>query len=142
MRKTNKKYTNGEITVIWKPDACAHSRLCWTQLNEVFKPKERPWVQMDGAATDRIIEQVNKCPSGALSFVYNEEQEAGESRVDAESIVEVTPNGPLLIYGNLTVRHPDGREEKKFKTTALCRCGGSANKPYCDGTHRKNGFEG
>ena len=65
------KYTNGEVTVIWQPEICQHSGFCWTGLIEVFNPKERPWIKMDGATTERIIEQVKKCPSGALSFYKN-----------------------------------------------------------------------
>ena len=67
------KYSNAEITVIWQPGICTHSTLCWKGLGEVFKPRERPWITMDGSTTEKIIEQVRKCPSGALSFVKNEE---------------------------------------------------------------------
>ncbi|MFN0173485.1 MAG: (4Fe-4S)-binding protein [Saprospiraceae bacterium] len=74
MSEVIKKYTNGEITVVWKPEVCTHSRLCWTQLGAVFDPRSRPWINMDGADTERIIEQVSKCPSGALSFYRNEEE--------------------------------------------------------------------
>ena len=62
------KYSNGEVTVVWKPKSCQHSALCWKGLIEVFNPKVRPWIKMDGASTGRIIKQVKKCPSGALSF--------------------------------------------------------------------------
>lgn len=143
-KKIIKKYTNGDITVVWQPDACIHSKLCWTGLNEVFNPKARPWVNMDGATTDRIVEQVRKCPSGALSVVFNEEEKkaGGETEVQSESIVEVMENGPLLVYGNVTVKDAAGQEKKHHKMTALCRCGASENKPYCDGTHKKIGFEG
>lgn len=65
------KYTNAEVTVVWKPKLCIHSTKCWKGLIEVFNPRERPWIKMDGAATDRIIEQVKQCPSGALSFFMN-----------------------------------------------------------------------
>jgi uncharacterized Fe-S cluster protein YjdI len=65
------KYNNDEITVVWKPNSCQHSTLCWKGLIEVFNPKERPWIKMDGATTERIIEQVKKCPSGALSYFLN-----------------------------------------------------------------------
>jgi len=74
MSEIIKKYTNGEVTVVWKPEVCTHSRLCWTQLTSVFNPRTRPWINMDGADTERIIEQVSKCPSGALSFYRNEEE--------------------------------------------------------------------
>ncbi|MBS1920252.1 MAG: (4Fe-4S)-binding protein [Bacteroidetes bacterium] len=63
------KYINGEITIVWKPDVCQHSTLCWKGLIEVFNPRERPWIKMNGATTKRIIEQVKKCPSGALGFL-------------------------------------------------------------------------
>ena len=66
-----KKYSNNEITVIWKPDVCQHSTICWKGLLPVFDPRRAPWVVMENSTTERIIEQVNKCPSGALSFVYN-----------------------------------------------------------------------
>ncbi|MBL7774827.1 MAG: (4Fe-4S)-binding protein [Saprospiraceae bacterium] len=67
-----KEYTNGDITVVWKPDICQHSKLCWQGLIEVFNPREHPWIKMDGANSDRIIAQVEKCPSGALSWYRND----------------------------------------------------------------------
>jgi uncharacterized Fe-S cluster protein YjdI len=66
-------YTNSEITVVWKPKVCIHSTLCWKGLVEVFNPREKPWIKMDGASTARIIKQVTKCPSGALSYFLNDE---------------------------------------------------------------------
>ena len=59
-----------------------------------------------------------------------------------ENAVEVATNGPLLVHGNLEVKHSDGRKEKKSNVTAFCRCGASAIKPYCDGAHNKIAFKG
>lgn len=73
MSEIKKQYTNGEITIVWQPDVCIHSRFCWTQLGTVFNPRVRPWIDMNGANTEEIIAQVNKCPSGALSFYYNQD---------------------------------------------------------------------
>ena len=73
MKDITKKYSNGEITIVWKPNTCIHSTICWKGLIEVFNPKERPWIKMDGASTERIIEQVKQCPSGALSYYLNAE---------------------------------------------------------------------
>lgn len=73
MGEITKKYTNGEITVVWKPAVCTHSKRCWTQLLEVFDPRKHPWIDMEGADTERIAEQVRRCPSGALSFYQNGE---------------------------------------------------------------------
>lgn len=140
MEEVVKEYSNGEITIIWKPDMCIHSRICWGKVNslpEVFNPKTRPWINPNGAGTERIIEQINQCPSGALSFRPNEQStlpETGEeTRID--TIVETMSNGPLLIYGNITVKDKEGKETRKSNVTAFCRCGSSANKPYCDGSH-------
>jgi len=64
-------------------------------------------------------------------------------QAEAASIlnIEIKKNGPILITTDCTITHGDGSKETKQGTTALCRCGQSANKPYCDGTHRKVGFE-
>jgi len=144
MKEITKKYSNGEITIVWKPGTCIHSTFCWNKsmgLPEVFNPKERPWIKPENATTDKIIEHVKNCPSGALSFYYNNEvSESIESF--AESIVEAMPNGPLLVYGNIIVKDSAGMETKKNKVTAFCRCGASANRPYCDGSHVKIGFKG
>ena len=75
MKQITKKYTNGEVTIIWKPDICIHSAICFKGLENVFDPRKRPWITPEGAKTNDIIEQVKKCPSGALSFYMNEEGE-------------------------------------------------------------------
>ncbi|HEX6848548.1 MAG TPA: (4Fe-4S)-binding protein [Chitinophagaceae bacterium] len=65
------KYTNGEVTVIWQPELCIHSGRCARGLPEVFKPKEKPWIIPEASTTEKIIAQVKRCPSGALSYVMN-----------------------------------------------------------------------
>ncbi len=71
MSKDILHYTNDEITVVWKPNVCVHSTMCWKGLIEVFNPKARPWINMDGANSGRIMERVRKCPSGALTLCHN-----------------------------------------------------------------------
>lgn len=139
-----KKYSNGEITVVWKPATCIHSKICWTAptgLPEVFNPRIKPWINMDNATTEKIVEHVKQCPSGALSFYFNNEETANV-QIETDTVVETLPNGPLLVYGNITVKDKEGNESKKHKVTAFCRCGHSQNKPYCDGNHVKAKFEG
>ncbi len=141
MKEIRKKYSNADITVIWEPHICIHSAICFRGLPDVFNPSELPWVKMDGSTTGKIIVQVKKCPSGALSY-YEGTDENKQLNTMEKIIVNVTENGPILIQGEVVIKKPDGSEDLKSKVTALCRCGGSNNKPYCDGTHRKNGFEG
>jgi len=132
-----KKYSNGEVTIVWKPALCIHSTLCWKGIDalpEVFDPRVRPWIRANASNTERIIAQVNKCPSKALSIVMNNEP-MNKEVTSTDHIVEALPNGPLLVYGNFTLKVSNGIERKEAKVTALCRCGASANKPYCDGAH-------
>lgn len=141
------KYTNGEVTVIWQPNLCIHSAICAKGLPGVFNPQRRPWVDMSQSDMQTIIEQVRKCPSGALSYILNETNTSNmENKIVSEAAniikVEVAPNGPYLIKTECVIVHSDGKEETKTGTVALCRCGASANKPYCDGQHKKVGFEG
>jgi uncharacterized Fe-S cluster protein YjdI len=135
-----KEYSNGEVTVVWQPKVCIHSGICFRGLPSVFQPRVRPWIKIDAATTEEIINQVKACPSGALSYYMN--AEGDKTAETLETKVEVLNNGPLLVYGTLKVTHKDGREEIKNKTTAFCRCGASNNKPYCDGTHVKHNFVG
>ena len=74
MAITTLKYSNGEVTIVWKPEICIHSGICVKGLPGVFDPRRKPWIEMDKATTEAIIEQVKKCPSGALSFSVNEEE--------------------------------------------------------------------
>jgi hypothetical protein len=98
-------------------------------------------VTIEGADTDAIVEQIKRCPSGALSYYMNDEQ-VGKVEIENDTVVEVLANGPLIVYGNLTIKDAAGNEKKQHKVTAFCRCGGSQNKPFCDGSHAKIGFEG
>jgi uncharacterized Fe-S cluster protein YjdI len=139
MTEIIKNYTNGEVTVVWQPSKCIHSTICFRELPEVFNPNKRPWVNASGANTETIVAQVRRCPSGALSFFMNS-GEIKEPVAETQMSAEVVPNGPLLIYGTVTLKLKSGVEVIKTGTTAFCRCGGSASAPYCDGTHAKIGF--
>lgn len=136
-----KHYSKEDLTVIWKSDLCIHSGNCVRGLKAVFDPDRRPWIDMSAADKERIVEQVKKCPSGALSYKWAEDP----TEIDQiEEMVEVTaiPNGPLQVNASCEVTLPDGEIVTKKNKTFFCRCGSSSNKPFCDGSHKKVGFQG
>lgn len=63
-----KRYSNGDVTVIWQPDLCRHTGICFRGLPLVFDPRRRPWVQLSHADSATITAQVERCPSGALTW--------------------------------------------------------------------------
>ena len=65
------KYQAGEITDIWKPKVCIHAGVCVKMLPKVYNPKERPWIKTENATSEALKEQIEKCPSGALSYQLN-----------------------------------------------------------------------
>ncbi|MGA0560078.1 (4Fe-4S)-binding protein [Larkinella sp. VNQ87] len=79
MNDITTRYTNGEITVVWKPSICMHSRRCFTGLPQVFDPGKRPWVTIQGATSERIMRQIDQCPSGALSYDRSDVEGNGNS---------------------------------------------------------------
>ena len=139
MKEITKHYSNGELTIVWKPSLCIHAAECVKALPDVYKPKEKPWINAEGADTNALKAQIAKCPSGALSYLM---EDAPKAENDSNATkVEAKPNGPLMVYGSTEITKPDGSTENREKTTAFCRCGQSANKPFCDGTHRSIKFE-
>ena len=74
MEDTTKTYTNGEVTIVWKPELCIHSKMCWKGLGEVFDPRKRPWITLEQSTTEKIVGQVDKCPSKALTYYLNKER--------------------------------------------------------------------
>jgi len=140
-------YTNGDITIEWKPEICIHSTICFKGLGEVFDPRRRPWIEMGKMDSERIMDQVSQCPSGALSYTVNQKPPVTGALPQVPeqghlTTIECLKDGPYLVKEMITIKNPDGTTETRVGNTALCRCGASANKPWCDGTHSKVGFEG
>ena len=135
-----KHYTKEDLTVVWKSDLCIHSGNCVRGLQQVFDPKRRPWIDLEHADKARIIEQVKKCPSGALSYrmegvVQNEGQSPNAITVTALA------NGPLQVNGTCEITLANGDKVTKEQKSFFCRCGASSKKPFCDGSHKKVGFQ-
>jgi uncharacterized Fe-S cluster protein YjdI len=82
MEDITRTYTNGEVTIVWKPAVCIHSKLCWKGLAEVFNPRIRPWITPENSTTEKIRHQVDKCPSKALTYFLNDERKNRENSVE------------------------------------------------------------
>lgn len=139
MEESVKEYSNGDVTIVWQPHKCIHSANCWNGLPKAFDPKKRPWISLDEVSSEEIMEQVLKCPSGALS-IKEVQPATNTTEVPADAEVVIIKNGPIMLKGSMIITHKDGKQES-HKEVYLCRCGQSANKPFCDGTHRKCGFK-
>ena len=136
-----KEYPKGDdFTVVWKPGKCIHSEICVKTLPEVYHPGKKPWIRTENASIKALKDQIDRCPSGALTYKESLSEEEGSS-ADSEALASLIPGGPLMIKGSITLEN-DGETRILEGPTAFCRCGASSNKPFCDGSHRKVGFTG
>jgi uncharacterized Fe-S cluster protein YjdI len=131
-----KEYAAEEIVVEWEPRLCFHSQHCVKSLPQVFDDSRRPWIDVNAASADDIEAAVARCPSGALRSRRLRAHRPQQRPTD----VCASANGPLLVTGGVRVLDADGNVLYEGERAALCRCGGSGNKPFCDGTHKTNGF--
>lgn len=141
-----KEYSNGEISVWWKSGHCIHSANCLIGLPSVFNNGKRPWIDIKGASSGEIIKTVNTCPSRALTYIKSPRFKSpfgkkGSKKVPKFARIQILKNGPILVTGNYIIR--DARKKKikvASETAALCRCGASKAKPFCDGNHHAEKF--
>jgi uncharacterized Fe-S cluster protein YjdI/CDGSH-type Zn-finger protein len=143
-----KEYSNGEVSVFWTRSLCIHSANCLTGLPGVFDLRKRPWIDMKAASTEEIIRVVNTCPTRALTFLKTARPKPASARKRSRkpkkfARIEILKDGPALIKGNFTLWDPDKKRLKISSTgiIALCRCGASNKKPFCDGSHKRIGFK-
>jgi CDGSH-type Zn-finger protein/uncharacterized Fe-S cluster protein YjdI len=130
-------YESDELRVTWSSARCIHYAACVRGLNAVFNPDAKPWIQPDKASVDAVLEAVSRCPTGALHAEVKQGKTPPET-FDYNEMV-VSQDGPLYCRGSLQLQMPDGMVVDT--RMALCRCGASSHKPYCDGSHAKTGFE-
>jgi uncharacterized Fe-S cluster protein YjdI len=132
-----RKYRTDQIVVHWEPQLCIHSARCLQGLPQVFDTERRPWVDVTAASADQIAEVIRRCPTSALRY---ERLDGGEQEQGVEpTTIQVRRDGPLWLRGKLQIVDQDGSVRQATRLV-LCRCGHSANRPYCDNTHRRIGF--
>lgn len=132
-----KRYPGENVTVLYDVKRCIHAAECVHGLPTVFDPEKRPWIQPANTACGDIEQVVARCPSGALR-IQGQEPAAGEP--EARNSVLVSRDGPLYLRGRLEIS-VGGESPQRETRLALCRCGASRNKPFCDNQHLETGFQ-
>jgi methylamine---glutamate N-methyltransferase subunit C len=127
-----KTYVGKGITIYDNRGLCSHAGFCTDRLKEVFGAGKDGWIDPAGASVQKIIETIEMCPSGALSYGVGGVERRDRDR---EPAVRVTAHGPLQLEGNVELVGVEDLEGASTEHRALCRCGQSKNKPLCDGSH-------
>jgi CDGSH-type Zn-finger protein len=131
-KNVRQRYAGKRITVLDNRAICSHAGYCTDGLAAVFRMRQEPWIDADGAAGEQIIATIAKCPSGALSYAIDGVEAEPPARAP---LVTVVYDGPYAVTGGVElagVAFGDGASKEHY---TLCRCGASKNKPFCDGSH-------
>ena len=140
MAKRLQVYRTDAITVTFDPNVCIHSAECLRGEPNVFDVRRPRWIRPELADPEKVAEVVRRCPSGALRYVLASADSLAEPPA-TQVVVEVRKDGPLVVSGPVRIEAHDGTLVCEQDRVALCRCGGSAKKPYCDGSHARIGFK-
>ncbi len=132
-------YAGDGIAIYDDRRRCSHAGACTDGLPEVFKLRVEPWIDARAAPADAVAATVDRCPSGALAHAPEPGAEPREEPM--EPSVGALRDGPYRLRGAVQVIAADGEPYERRNRQALCRCGQSKNKPFCDGTHWDAGFE-
>ena len=131
-------YPGAEIDVQWDGRLCIHVGECGGAKGELFVAGRDPWCVPDTSLKTEVREIVERCPSGALTYC---DKDGTPEQAPTENTVAVVYNGPLYLTGDLTIEGaPADMPGVRFRA-ALCRCGQSRNKPFCDNSHLQAGFQ-
>ena len=136
-----KEYATDEIVVEWEPRLCFHSdELRPRRCRRSSIDDRRPWVAVDAATADEVEAAVARCPSGRAAVAPTPALvRQARPPLDVRASAERPAARLAAACGSLAA---DGNVLYEGERAALCRCGGSGNKPFCDGTHKKIGFRG
>ncbi|MFO1429048.1 MAG: CDGSH iron-sulfur domain-containing protein [Candidatus Competibacteraceae bacterium] len=132
-------YPGEKISIRYEVKRCIHAAECARNLPAVFDPQRKPWVDPNAATAEAVAAVVERCPTGALHFTRHDGGTA--EAVPEQNRITVGADGPLWLRGDLEIIGSDGTVTLKDTRLALCRCGASHNKPFCDGNHTKIEFQ-
>jgi CDGSH-type Zn-finger protein/uncharacterized Fe-S cluster protein YjdI len=127
MKKSEHAYRGEDVSIHYDAARCIHAAECVRGLPRVFDPERKPWIDAEKAPADQIARTVEKCPTGALTY---ELRDGAEEAPPSKNLVTIAADGPLFFKARLEIE--DGPAVYR---AALCRCGDSGNKPFCDNAH-------
>jgi len=133
------QYKGKNITVVYDAQRCIHAKECVHGAPSVFNPEAKPWVSPDNSEAKAIAAVIQHCPTGALHYLAEDPKLA--ERADPSNTLKTNPDGPLFARGNLNLVTENGNPLLSDTRMALCRCGASKNKPFCDNSHFAVAFE-
>ena len=140
MAKRLQTYATDDVTVTYDPNRCIHAAACVRGLPDVYDPSRRRWIRPELAPPEQVAEVASRCPTGALHAALVARSAAAARAAEERVTIALQPAGPLYVRGPVRVELEDGTVVVEDERVALCRCGNSANAPWCDGSHRKLGF--
>lgn len=131
-------YETDEIDVSYDLKRCIHAEECIKRLPAVFNRRNRPWIQPANASAEEIREAISHCPTGALHYHLKEGEDETAS---ATNTITLSEDGPLYVRGDVTIIKSDETLILQDHRVALCRCGASNIKPFCDNSHKAIAFQ-
>ncbi len=134
-----KAHTSQGITVYYNARLCVHAAECVRGLPQVFDTSKKPWIQPEHANAEAIADVIHHCPSGALR--YERLDDGASETIPNEVTGTFAENGPLYLRGAIKLTDNEGQTLFEGSRVALCRCGASKNKPFCDRSHQKINFQ-
>jgi uncharacterized Fe-S cluster protein YjdI/CDGSH-type Zn-finger protein len=134
-----KTYTSQDITVYYTPKLCIHAAECVRGLPQVFDTTKKPWIQPEHADATAVAETIHHCPSGALR--YERLDDGANETIPTTITGTFSENGPLYLRGPIKLTGGEGQTLFEGSRVALCRCGASSNKPFCDRSHQEINFQ-
>ena len=133
------KYEGDNADVFWDRRLCIHIGECGRAQGDLFVGGRKPWCQPDAAGLRDVADVCERCPTGALTYATKDG--SIQEQASDENTVMVANCGPLYVRGDLEVEGAaDDMDGVKYRA-ALCRCGQSKNKPFCDNSHEAAGFK-
>jgi CDGSH-type Zn-finger protein/uncharacterized Fe-S cluster protein YjdI len=134
-----REYAGKSIVIRYDAKRCIHAQECVRGAPTVFDPDAKPWITPDNAAAEHLADVVARCPTGALSASTLDGKPL--EPIPERNLAAIQPRGPIYLRGRVTIPGGEHASLVEYTRVALCRCGASQNKPFCDGSHNKTGFD-